>query len=94
MLSLQEVSDRLELEDLVHAYSHALDARDLLAGARGPVRDAVLLNSAAALVAFDGLERGSDLVSAMRAAVDRAAAAIDDGEAARLLEKWAGFSVR
>jgi anthranilate phosphoribosyltransferase len=69
-------------------------ARDLLAGARGPVRDAVLLNSAAALVAFDGLERGSDLVSAMRAAVDRAAAAIDDGEAARLLEKWAGFSVR
>ncbi|HKH05903.1 MAG TPA: nuclear transport factor 2 family protein [Acidimicrobiales bacterium] len=28
MLSLQEVSDRLELEDLVHAYSHAVDARD------------------------------------------------------------------
>ena len=28
MLSLQEVSDRLELQDLVHAYSHALDARD------------------------------------------------------------------
>ena len=67
-------------------------ARDLLAGRTGPVRDAVLLNSAAALVAFDGLDRDADLVTAMRAAVDRAAAAIDDGEAARLLEKWAGFS--
>lgn len=67
-------------------------ARDLLAGKTGPVRDAVLLNSAAALVAFDGLDRGADLVAAMRAAVDRAATAIDDGEAARLLEKWVGFS--
>jgi ketosteroid isomerase-like protein len=28
VLSLQQVSDRLELEDLVHAYSHAVDARD------------------------------------------------------------------
>lgn len=67
-------------------------ARDLLAGAPGPVRDAVLLNSAAALVAFDGLDRGSDLVDAMRRAVDRAAAVIDDGEAARLLDRWASFT--
>lgn len=67
-------------------------ARELLAGATGPVRDAVLLNSAAALVAFDGLEHGEDLVEAMRAAIDRAAAAIDGGDAARLLESWAGFS--
>ena len=67
-------------------------ARDLLAGKTGPVRDAVLLNSAEALVAFDGLDRDADLVTAMRAAVDRAATAIDDGEAARLLEKWVGFS--
>lgn len=67
-------------------------ARDLLAGKTGAVRDAVLLNSAAALVAFDGLDRDADLVAAMRAAVDRAATAIDDGEAARLLEKWVGFS--
>ena len=28
MLSLAEVSDRLELEDLVHAYAHAVDAGD------------------------------------------------------------------
>ncbi len=28
MLSQQEISDRLELQDVVHAYSHAVDARD------------------------------------------------------------------
>lgn len=67
-------------------------ARGLLAGAKGPVRDAVLLNSAAALVAFDGLDRGADLVEAMRAGVDRAAAAIDDGEAVRLLDRWVEVS--
>ena len=67
-------------------------ARDLLAGRTGPVRDAVLLNSAAALGAFDGLGRGAELVTAMRSALDRAAAAIDDGEAAGLLERWAAFS--
>lgn len=67
-------------------------ARDLLAGETGPVRDAVLLNSAAALVAFDGLAPGADLAPAMRSALDRAAAAIDDGAAGRLLERWAGFS--
>lgn len=67
-------------------------ARRLLAGEKGPIRDAVLLNSAAALVAFDGLDRGADLVAAMRSAVDRAAAAIDDGSAAGLLDRWAAFS--
>lgn len=67
-------------------------ARDLLAGKKGPVRDAVLLNSAAALVAFDGLDRGSELVPAMGVAVDRARTAIDDGSAAGLLDRWAGFS--
>ncbi|MFN3339691.1 MAG: anthranilate phosphoribosyltransferase [Dietzia sp.] len=67
-------------------------ARELLAGKRGPVRDAVLLNSAAALVAFDGLDRGADLVTAMGSAIDRAARAVDDGEAAGLLDRWAAFS--
>lgn len=71
---------------------NAAVARELLSGVRGPVRDAVLLNSAAALVAFDGLERGADLVPAMRLAVERAAKAVDDGEAARLLDSWAAFS--
>ena len=67
-------------------------ARDLLAGKTGPVRDAVLLNSAAALVVFDGVPRSTDLVVAMRAAVERAASAIDNGDAARLLDRWVEFS--
>lgn len=71
---------------------NAAVVRDLLSGATGPVRDAVLLNSAAALVAFDGLPRGADLVEAMRGAVDRAAAAIDSGDAADLLARWVEFS--
>lgn len=73
---------------------NAAVTRDLLAGRTGPVRDAVLLNSAAALVAFDGLDHGADLVSAMNAALDRAAEAIDDGRAARLLDRWVAFSAR
>lgn len=67
-------------------------ARGLLAGETGPVRDAVLLNAAAALVAYDGLGRRADLVGAMRAAVDRATAAIDDGGAAHVLARWVEVS--
>ena len=64
--------------------------RELLAGKGGPVRDAVLLNSAAALVAFDG--PGPSLVDELRAALPRVAAAIDSGAAERLLARWAEVS--
>lgn len=64
--------------------------RALLAGATGPVRDAVLLNSAAALVAFDG--PGPSLVDDLRAALPRVAAAIDSGAGERLLADWARVS--
>lgn len=60
--------------------------RDLLAGKLGPVRDAVLINAAGAIVAF---ERGTeDLLARLRPAVDRAAQAIDSGAGADLLERW------
>ncbi|MEU6401737.1 anthranilate phosphoribosyltransferase [Streptomyces sp. NPDC046985] len=62
----------------------------LLDGERGPVRDAVLLNSAAALVA---LEPGpGTLERQIRAAMDRAAESIDSGTAGRTLERWAAAS--
>jgi anthranilate phosphoribosyltransferase len=64
--------------------------RRLVAGDRGPVRDAVLLNAAAALAAFD--ERGARLHDALGAALPRAAAAIDDGRAAAKLEEWVRVS--
>ncbi len=65
-------------------------ARRLLDGEAGPVRDAVLLNSAAALVA---LEPGSGtLAEQLRAGMDRAARAIDSGAAKRVLERWVAAS--
>lgn len=62
-------------------------ARRLLAGETGPVRDAVLLNSAAALVALEGAD--GPLTERIAAGVVRAAESIDSGAAARTLERWA-----
>jgi len=64
--------------------------RALVAGDRGPVRAAVLLNAAGALIAFDGPP--ANLAEAFPAALERVAAAIDSGAAERLLERWAAFS--
>ncbi|GAA1792860.1 anthranilate phosphoribosyltransferase [Planosporangium flavigriseum] len=61
-------------------------ARALFAGKTGPVRDAVLVNAAAALVAQGGW--GDDLTASLRAAMGRAAAAIDSGAAADLMRRW------
>ena len=62
----------------------------VVAGEKGPVRDAVLLNAGAALAAFD--ERPSRLHDAVGAGMARAEAAVDDGRAAALLERWVQVS--
>ncbi|MER6079901.1 anthranilate phosphoribosyltransferase [Streptomyces sp. NPDC001833] len=62
-------------------------ARRLLDGEQGPVRDAVLLNSAAALVALD--PGTGSLAEQLRAGMDRAAQSIDSGAAKQVLERWA-----
>jgi anthranilate phosphoribosyltransferase len=62
-------------------------AHRVFAGESGPVRDAVLLNAAAALVAYDGAGT-SDLTSALGEATERAAAAVDSGAAAQTLGEW------
>jgi anthranilate phosphoribosyltransferase len=59
----------------------------LLAGDTGPVRDAVVLNAAAALVAFDENADGT-LLERMAAARLRAEEAIDSGRARSVLENW------
>ncbi|MFD8211913.1 anthranilate phosphoribosyltransferase [Streptomyces sp. NPDC059695] len=65
-------------------------ARRLLAGETGPVRDAVLLNAAAALTA---LEPGAGtLVEQLGAGIAKAAESIDSGEARRTLERWIAAS--
>jgi anthranilate phosphoribosyltransferase len=58
----------------------------VLAGEPGPVRDAVLLNAAAALAARNGY--GDDLPGALREGIDRAATSVDSGAAAKTLDHW------
>jgi anthranilate phosphoribosyltransferase len=65
-------------------------ARAVLAGERGPVRDAVLLNAAAGIAAHAGLS--GSLPDALRAGLAGAAAAVDSGAAARLLGRWVEVS--
>jgi anthranilate phosphoribosyltransferase len=65
-------------------------ARRLLDGEQGPVRDAVLLNSAAALVALD--PGSGTLAEQIRAGMERAAESIDSGSAKRVLERWVAAS--
>jgi anthranilate phosphoribosyltransferase len=61
-------------------------ARRLLAGETGPVRDAVLLNSAAALVALSP-GRGT-LTEQLAAGLEQAAQSLDSGAAAAALQRW------
>jgi anthranilate phosphoribosyltransferase len=64
-------------------------ARRVLAGEPGPVRDAVLLNAAAALVAHDRLSNvDTPVPDALPDALKRAATAVDSGSAAESLARW------
>lgn len=65
-------------------------ARRLLDGEQGPVRDAVLLNSAAALAALDSGD--GPLPERLSAGMARAARSIDSGAAKAVLERWVAAS--
>ncbi len=64
--------------------------RRLLAGDRGPVRDAVVLNAGAALAVHD--EPGAPVQESLERGMTKAAEAIDTGAAAALLERWVAAS--
>jgi anthranilate phosphoribosyltransferase len=69
--------------------------RTVLAGDSGPVRDAVLLNAAGALVAADGVGAevtAGPLTEVFPSAIERAADAIDSGAARDLLARWVKLS--
>ena len=65
----------------------------VLAGDTGPVRDIVLLNAAAGIVAYrlshDAAEAQRPIVDRLAEAKDAAASAIDGGAAAAKLDEWA-----
>lgn len=69
---------------------NAAVVRALVAGEAGPVRDAVLLNSGAALAAYTGFT--ASLADDIGAGIARAAEAIDSGKASALLDSWARLS--
>lgn len=74
-----------------NAAANAGVVRDVLAGSQGPARDAVLLNAAAGLVAFD-LEAQGPFLTRMQEAFARAAHSIDSGAAAAVLDRWVSLS--
>jgi anthranilate phosphoribosyltransferase len=78
------------------AAHNAQVARELFDGARGPVRDAVVLNSgiALALAAGDSGSTADAFVRDLRAGMDRAEQALDSGAAARQLQAWADATQR
>jgi len=89
---------RASIDDLVggDAAHNAAIVHEVFAGERGAVRDIVVLNAAAGLVAF---ELAKDPSQFQRAVLDRfrdkmavAEEAIDSGAAARKLEQWIAAS--
>ena len=66
--------------------------RDLVAGAPGAVRDIVLLNAAAAAMAFAGADPDAPLAGQLAPKLAEAAHAIDSGAASALLEAWIAAS--
>jgi anthranilate phosphoribosyltransferase len=73
---------------------NAAIARAVLAGEPGAVRETVLLNAAAALVADGGSTEPALLPQALADGYARAGEAVDSGAAAKLLDRWVQASNR
>src|ERR1700759_4504796 len=84
---------RADISELVggDADRNAAEVREVLAGAKGPVRDAVILNAAGAMVSHAGLTSGAEWLSAWESGLRRATEAIDSGAAEELLARWVRF---
>ena len=70
---------------------NALITSAIFNGEKGAPRDAVVLNAAAAIAAFDG-KFELNLHDRIALGVERAVAAIDSGAASRLVNDWAALS--
>ena len=93
-------SDRIDAKDfgLTNAPIEALVGGDaaenaritkaIFNGEKGAPRDAVLLNAAAAIAAFDG-EKELGIHERLNKSLKKAASAVDSGAAESLLEQWA-----
>lgn len=96
-------SDRIDAKDfgLANAPIEAIVGGDaaenarislaIFAGERGAPRDAVLLNAAAAIAAFEG-DSETDIKTRISAGLVRAIDSVDSGKATALLQKWAALT--
>lgn len=84
---------RADLDDLLggDAQTNAAEVRAVLAGHKGAVRDAVVLNAAGAIVAHAGLSSRAEWLPAWEDGLARAGEAIDSGAAENLLARWVRF---
>lgn len=73
------------------AEENARISRAIFTGERGAPRDAVLLNAAAAIAAFEG-DMESDVKERLTLGLERAVVAVDSGAAANLLTRWANLT--
>ena len=80
---------RAPVSDLVggDAAENARITLAIFAGEKGAPRDAVLLNAAAAIAAFEG-EQDLDVRERITRGLRKAEAAVDSGATTALLEKW------
>jgi anthranilate phosphoribosyltransferase len=85
---------RAHISELVggDAEANAASVRSVFGGATGPVRDAVILNAAGALVAHAGLSSDAKWVPAWESGLARAAEVLDSGAAEQQLARWVKFS--
>lgn len=82
--------EQLRGADAVH---NADVVREVLAGKPGPIRDTVVLNAAAGMVAYDEQASGS-FSERVAAAIKRAEQSIDSGAATEALQRWADANQR
>ena len=73
------------------ASENARITNSIFAGEKGAPRDAVLLNAAAAIAAFDG-DNGLGIHERISVSLIKASTAVDSGAAAKLLTKWVKLS--
>ena len=73
------------------AAENAEISRAIFKGERGAPRDAVLLNAAAAIAAFEG-NFNQDIRTRLSDGLVRASAAVDSGAATDLLNRWAALT--
>jgi anthranilate phosphoribosyltransferase len=73
------------------ASENARITKAIFSGELGAPRDAVLLNAAAAIAAFDG-DTDRTIQDRITTSLIKASAAVDSGAASQLLEKWATLS--